>query len=125
MHTDITHESIQDLVQVFYGRVREDEILSPVFSKALGNDWAPHEAKLVEFWSTIVLGSKSFKGNVYGTHMALTGIEPAHFTRWLSLFEQTTRELFDEHSTERFLEMAHRVASSLQLGFFGNVVVSR
>jgi hemoglobin len=125
MHTDITHESIQDLVQVFYGRVREDEILSPVFNKALGNDWALHEAKLVEFWSTIVLDSRSFKGNVYGTHMALTDIEPAHFTRWLGLFEQTTHELFDEQCAEQFLKMAYRVASSLQIGFFGNVVVSR
>jgi hemoglobin len=125
MHTDITHESIQDLVQVFYDRVREDEILSPVFNKALGDDWAPHLEKLVEFWSTIVLGSNSFKGNVYGTHMALTGIEPAHFSRWLGLFEQTARELFDEQPAGQFLKMARRVASSLQIGFFGDVVVSQ
>jgi hemoglobin len=125
MHTDITHESIQNLVLVFYGRVREDEILFPVFNKALGDDWTPHLEKLVKFWSTLVLGSNSFKGNVYGTHMALTGIEPAHFKRWLGLFEQTVHELFDEQPAEQFLKMAYRVASSLQLGFFGNVVVSR
>jgi hemoglobin len=151
MHIEITYESIQDLVQVFYDRVRDDEILSPVFNKALGDDWAPHQAKLVEFWSTIVpgtnsfkgnvypthmaklvefwsavvLGSNSFKGNVYGTHMALTGIEPAHFERWLRLFEQTARELFDQQSAEQFLKTARRGASSLQIGFFGDVAVSR
>jgi hemoglobin len=124
MHTHITHESIQDLVQVFYARVREDEILSPVFNKALGDDWTPHLTKLVEFWSTIVLGSNSFKGNVYGTHMALTGIEPAHFERWLGLFEKTVRQLFDEPAAAQFLKMARRVASSLQIGFFGDVVVT-
>jgi hemoglobin len=124
MHTHITYESIQDLVQVFYDRVREDEILSPVFNRALGDDWRPHLAKLVEFWSTIVLGSNSFKGNVYGTHMGLTGIEPAHFERWLGLFEQTARQLFNEQNAAQFLKMARRVASSLQIGFFGDVVVT-
>lgn len=124
MYTEITYESIRKLVDVFYGRVREDETLGPVFFRALGDDWTEHLAKLVDFWATIVLGTRSFKGNVYGTHMALTDIEPEHFERWLTLFEETVRSLFEERHAELFLQMARRVASSLQIGFFGDILVN-
>lgn len=119
----ITRENIQDLVDQFYRAVRQDDALGPVFTRALGDDWTAHLEKLGEFWSTIVLGTRSFHGNVYGKHMQLAGIEPEHFRRWLSLFEKTVNRLFDEASAAQFMLMAHRVAASLQLGFFGKVEV--
>jgi hemoglobin len=119
----ITRESIQDLVTQFYTLVRRDEILGPVFLKTIGDDWTEHLEKLVEFWSTIALGTRGFQGNVYSKHMQLMDIEPAHFQRWLGLFEKTVDRLFDEACAEQFMIMARRVAASLQLGFFGKVDV--
>ncbi len=119
----ITRENVKLLVDQFYGRVHDDAILGSVFTRALGTDWTDHLEKLTEFWSTIVLGTRSFHGNVYGKHMALEGITPKHFQRWLSLFEETITTLFDANAAAQFRTMAHRVASSLQIGFFGEVKV--
>lgn len=124
-HQEITRAGVRALVDQFYGKVRDDELLGPVFYLALGDDWGPHLDKLTEFWSTMVLGTRAFRGNVYGTHMALEGIDPEHFERWLDLFEQTVHALFEPEAAARFVTVAHRVASSLQIGFFGDVMVAR
>lgn len=118
----ITRDNVRQLVDQFYGRVRADDLLGPVFLKALGDDWTSHLERLAEFWSTIVLGTRSFHGNVYGTHMQLNGIEPEHFERWLALFGETAHELFEPDQAAEFIKMARRVASSLQIGFFGEVI---
>lgn len=118
----INRDNVRELVGLFYQRVRADEMLGPVFLKALGEDWTAHLERLTEFWSTIVLGTRTFHGNVYGTHMQLNGIEPEHFQRWLALFAQTANELFEPEQAAQFMEMARRVASSLQIGFFGEVI---
>ncbi len=118
----ITRENIKELVDQFYARVREDDLLGPVFFLALGEDWTDHLERLSEFWSTIVLGTRSFQGNVYGTHMQLNDIDPEHFQRWLGMFEQTAHQLFEAEQASQFITMARRVASSLQIGFFGEVI---
>jgi hemoglobin len=124
-YQDITPESVRDLVVQFYAKVREDELLGPVFYQALGEDWGPHLDRLTEFWSTVVLGTRGFKGNVYGTHMALSDIQPEHFERWLAMFEQTAGELFEAADAVRFTKMAQQIAASMQIGFFGDVLVAQ
>jgi hemoglobin len=118
----ITRDTVQQLVHEFYDQVREDELLGPVFFLALGGDWTEHLDKLTEFWSMVVLGTRNFQGNVFGTHMKLEEIEPEHFERWLALFERTVVRLFEAKQAEEFLVVANRIASSLQLGYFGKVV---
>lgn len=118
----ITRDNVRQLVHEFYALVRADDLLGPVFMKALGDDWTAHLDRLTEFWSTIVLGTRSFQGNVYGTHMMLDGIEPEHFKRWLALFAQTAESLFAPKPAAEFLTMARRVAGSLQIGFFGEMI---
>lgn len=122
---EITRAGVRALVDQFYGKVRDDALLGPVFYLALGDDWGPHLDKLTEFWSTMVLGGGAFHGNVYGTHMALEGIDPEHFERWLALFEQTVHALFEPEAGARFVTVAQRIAASLQIGFFGDVMVAR
>jgi len=115
----ITEESIRLLVDTFYEGVRRDEVLGPVFDKALHGDWAGHLPRMVDFWSTVLLGTSRFQGNVYGKHMVLQGIEREHFVRWLSLFKETVTRLFAEQPASEILLVADRIAGSLQLGYFG------
>ena len=42
----------------------------------------------------MLLGSRSFKGNVLGKHMQLQGITPAHFAAWVRLWNEHTARLF-------------------------------
>jgi hemoglobin len=115
----ITEESIRVLVDTFYDGVRKDEILGPVFEEKLEGKWSTHMPRMVDFWSTILLGSGRFQGNVYGKHMALAGIEKEHFVHWLSLFKKVVTDLYDDETASGILETADRIAGSLQLGFFG------
>ena len=115
----ITEESIGLLVNTFYERVRGDDLLGAVFERILHDKWPTHLPRMVDFWSSILLGSGRFQGNVFGKHMALEGIETAHFVRWLALFKSTVMALFEGDEATRILEVADRIAGSLQLGFFG------
>jgi len=53
--TGITEAMIAALVDTFYGRVREDSLLAPVFARV--ENWDEHLAKLRAFWSSVVLMS--------------------------------------------------------------------
>lgn len=120
----LTPESIATLVHAFYDEVRADPVLQPVFDAAIGDNWTPHLARMVDFWCSVMLGSRNFQGNVFGKHMLLTGVTPDHFLRWLTLFEATATRLFNPTDAAEFKTVARRIAASLQYGFFGEVKVA-
>jgi hemoglobin len=111
--------SISTLVHEFYDAVRADPVLFPVFDQAIGANWSPHLDRMVDLWSTVMLGTKQFQGNVFGKHMLLDGITHDHFTRWLALFTATSKRLFAPAVADEFQATAARIARSLEYGFFG------
>ena len=119
----ITPSSIVQLVDAFYARVRDDAVLGPVFEAKLAGHWHEHMPRMVAFWTKVLLGTGEFQGNVFGTHMALSGIETEHFVRWLTLFRLTALEVLGEDGAAEAMLVAQRIASSLQLGFFGDIRV--
>lgn len=119
----LNRSSIHTLVHEFYDDVRADAVLGPVFDKAIGDRWDAHLERMVEFWSTVMLGTHNFQGNVFGTHMALSGVEPDHFRLWLSMFFKTTERLFEPAVAHEFQLVGKRIAASLQYGYFGKVIV--
>lgn len=70
------------LVHRFYARVRKDPLLGPVFARHVP-DWDAHLAHLVDFWSALLRGTRRFSGAPMPKHMALPGLQPALFRRWL------------------------------------------
>ena len=55
-----TKEEIRRLVSRFYARVRRDQVLGPVFARALGESdgaWEAYLACLPDFWSSLMLAS--------------------------------------------------------------------
>lgn len=123
MTHEIDREGIRALVYTFYDKVRQDPELAPIFIGALGDDWDAHLERMVRFWSTVMMGTREFDGNVFGTHMQLSGVSPEHFRRWLAMFEETARQLFTGADADDFLAPARRIAASLQYGYFGKVEV--
>jgi hemoglobin len=119
----ITEQSIRQLVDKFYVRVREDAILSPVFESKLAGKWDVHLPRMYAFWTKVLLGRGEFQSNVFGKHMVLTGIEKEHFVRCLTLFRLTSIEVFGVEGANASLQVAERIAGSLQLGYFGEVAV--
>jgi hemoglobin len=120
--TSISESSIPLLVDTFYARVRKDAVLSPIFERRLAGKWDEHMLRMYAFWTQILLGSGDFQGNVFGKHMALSGIEREHFVRWLALFRMTAVEVFGIDGAKVPIKVAERIAASLQLGFFGEVL---
>jgi truncated hemoglobin YjbI len=118
----ITVSSISSMVDAFYARVREDAVLSPVFERMLAGRWEAHMPRMYAFWTKILLGSGDFQGNVFGKHMALAGIEREHFIHWLGLFRMTAIEVFGVDDAQVPIQVAERIAASLQLGYFGEVL---
>lgn len=119
----MTETSIRDMVDTFYARVREDAVLSPVFERMLAGKWDMHMPRMYAFWTKVLLGTGEFQGNVFGKHMALEGIEKEHFVHWLALFKMTAIEVFGPDHADVVIEVAERIAASLQLGYFGKQLV--
>ncbi|NNG21717.1 group III truncated hemoglobin [Telluria aromaticivorans] len=119
MYSELNRASITTLVNEFYTDIRRDRVLQPVFDGAIGANWEPHLERMVDFWCSVMLASGEFKGNVFGKHMQLQGIEMEHFRHWLALFETHVRRLFQPEVADEFLVVARRIAASLQYGYFG------
>ncbi|MET0982890.1 MAG: group III truncated hemoglobin [Telluria sp.] len=119
MYSELNRASISILVGDFYTDIRRESVLQPVFDRAIGANWEPHLERMVDFWCSVMLSSGEFKGNVFGKHMQLQGIEMAHFRRWLGLFETHVRRLFEPAVADEFMAVARRIAASLQYGYFG------
>lgn len=114
-------DSIRRLMDLFYGRVRHDEMLGPVFASALGAsdaEWARHLARLTDFWSSVMLRSGRYHGDPFSTHLRLPDLEPAMFDRWLKLFGESCRDVLSPDVAEAFIDRANRIARSLRMGIF-------
>jgi len=114
----LSEDAIRQLVDQFYIKVRADPQLGPIFERAIPGEWGPHLATMHDFWSSIMLTSGRYKGNPVAAHLRVEGMEPQLFGRWLALFDETCRELFDDDVADAFRAKAERIAESLKLALF-------
>ena len=112
--TGITEAMIERLVRNFYGKVRLDPVLAPIFDARIV-DWEPHLRQMCAFWSSVALMSGRYHGTPMVKHLPLP-IDGAHFDRWLALFEATAREICPPEAEAHFVQRARRIAASLELG---------
>ena len=88
-----TEADVKLLVDTFYLKVNQDDMLAPVFNGFAGVDWSRHLPIMYDFWSGILLGTSRYRGRPFPKHMPLP-IDVTHFQRWLALFNATVDELF-------------------------------
>src|SRR5579859_7087615 len=115
--TGIDEALIERLVRRFYDKVRRDPELGPIFEARIA-DWEPHLRRMCAFWSSVALMSGRYHGEPMSKHLPLP-VDAAHFDRWLTLFEETARELCDVAAADHFTERAARIAESLELAVAG------
>jgi hemoglobin len=111
----IDESMIRTLVHTFYGRVRQDPVLGPVFNDAIA-DWDAHLAKLCDFWSSVLLMTGRFKGSPMAAHARRPDIRDEHFALWLALFARTAQEVCPPEAAALFIEKSKMIGQSLQLG---------
>lgn len=88
-----TLQDIQLLVNTFYGKVREDELIGPIFNGVIKNKWPEHLEKMYRFWQTVLLQNQTYFGSPFPPH-AFLPIAKEHFNTWLALWHQTIDEFF-------------------------------
>lgn len=114
----IQDSDLQRLVDRFYARVQEDELIGPLFNAAVG-DWPEHLEKLGSFWSSVMNTSGRYKGNPMAAHLRhASSITPPMFDRWLCLWRETAREELGPTEGAFVIARAERIAESLKLGLF-------
>lgn len=112
-------DDVKLLVDEFYGRVRKDEVLGPVFDRVIGDNWDQHLDKMYRFWQTILLDEgKTYFGNPFMKHSPLP-LTPEHFTRWLSLWKTTLATLFKGDVADEALWRAEKMGYIFQIKMFG------
>jgi hemoglobin len=70
------------------------------------------------FWSSVMLASSGYKGNLVNTHRIVAGVTKPHFDDWLDLFEATAAEWFILKIANWFAHAERRIAGSLELARF-------
>ncbi len=80
-----TMEDIKILVDTFYEKVRENELLSPIFNSKIGDRWPAHLEKMYRFWQTVLLQEHTYYGSPFPPHAKLP-VEQQHFDTWLELW---------------------------------------
>lgn len=106
-------EEVKKLVDVFYGKVRKDALLSPIFEKAIGDHWDTHLDKMYEFWQTVLLDEHTYYGSPFLPHAKLP-VNKQHFERWLLLFNETVDTEFTGELAEEAKWRAQKMAEMFQ-----------
>ena len=111
-----TERELAQLVQAFYTAVRADAVVGPVFNRSV-SDWDLHAAKVQDFWSRAVLGTKRYNGMPFTPHLFL-GLKPEHFDRWVALFKATATEVLRPEAAAFAIGKVEHMSRCFQTGLF-------
>jgi hemoglobin len=111
----ISETMIGRLVHDFYARVRQDEILGPVFDAHVQN-CEVHLSTMCAFWSSVILMTGCYKGQPMEVHAQLPEISDELFKRWLQVFRRAALDLCPPEAARLFIDRAERIAESLKSG---------
>lgn len=113
-------DDISLLVNTFYDKIRENELLGPIFKMHIKKEqWPAHLEKLTDFWVTALFGVNCFKGNPTLKHHIVDKnlnqtISPKHFETWVSLWQTTIDTLFEGELANR----AKKASENMAIGQF-------
>ena len=105
--------TIHQVVHRFYEKIRHDPLLGPVFEARLEGRWPEHLATMVDFWSSVLLTTRRYRGRPLTTHRQLGQITPEMWARWIQLFTETTREHAPKAAADLFAQRAQQIAGHL------------
>ena len=113
----VTKALIRDVIHDFYGKVRQDVMLGPIFENAIGGNWDRHIEKVILFWTTATRLDTGYKArNFMPAHMRHASIGTEQLSRWLSLFQETLAERCAPDTSDVLFEIAERMAENIRVG---------
>ncbi|HEY3429152.1 MAG TPA: group III truncated hemoglobin [Cyclobacteriaceae bacterium] len=105
-----TRKDVEKMVTTFYDRVMEDELLGPVFINVY---WPDHLPIMFNFWSSILLGDRSYNGSPMTKHIDLV-VTSEHFDRWMKHFVENIDAAFSGPVAEEAKNRALTIATMFQ-----------
>lgn len=126
MKTIETREDVRKLVDIFYAKIRKDDLLGDIFNSHIAeNEWETHLEKLTDFWETNLFGVPRFKGNPTKKHLQVDqnlqyNVSQEHFGRWLQLWFETINNLFQGERAIRAKEAARKMAHGQFMAIYMN-----
>jgi hemoglobin len=106
-------EDIVLLVNTFYNKVNNNDIIGPIFNEVMKVDWNHHLPKMYAFWGGIILNESGYAGNPIQVHLEIskqTVMSNSQFDEWIKLFEATIHELFEGERAEETIKRAKNIA---------------
>jgi hemoglobin len=108
---------IEELVNEFYRRIREDDIVGVIFNNIVEINWEKHLPIMCDFWDNVLFYSGKYTGNPMDLHKNLHSIRPIdskHFSRWVQLFTETVDDLYTGEKAELAKQRAKSISSIIQ-----------
>lgn len=108
---------IETIVNQFYDKVRADEVIGFIFNDIAKVNWEAHLPVMYDFWEFTALGTGSFTRNAMSPHFELNEkikLMPAHFERWLKLFNETIDALFAGKNADTMKGRAQNIARLME-----------
>lgn len=113
---ELDEAMVAAVVRDFYARVRADNLIGPIFNRTIPEERWPHHIDLiVDFWSSMLLGTGRYMGRPMPKHVAIPDLTDAHFARWLRLFRETAETHCPEDIAALFIDRAQRIAYNFRL----------
>lgn len=106
-------DDIKLLVDTFYGKVRNDDFIGPIFNSRIQERWPHHLEKMYSFWQTTLLGEHTYSGRPFPPHANLP-VGHEHFERWVQLFYETIDQLFTGEKADEAKWRAAKIAQMFE-----------
>lgn len=94
---------IRAVLDDFYGRVKADPLLGPVFASRI-DDWDKHLEKIERFWGFQTGGPEKYEGGM-GRHIGLP-VDMNHFDKWIDEWTISCRKLLQEKEAGEMVMVA-------------------
>ena len=111
MKKDIQNlDDIKLMVDSFYDKVQNDDLIGPIFNGVIQNRWDEHLEKMYRFWQTILLEDYTYSGRPFPPHAHLP-VDELHFKRWKELFSEVVYSNFEGKKADEAIWRADKMAT--------------
>lgn len=108
------------VVNTFYDKVKQDEILQKYF---LHVNWDKHLPVMYDFWQNVLFYTGDYSGNPMEKHRQVLerfNLSHEHFVRWVELFTRVVAELYAGKNSKLIIERAKSIATIMEIKLLGN-----
>ena len=110
-------QDIDTLVNLFYDKLFQDDLLKSIFEKMVLSNVDEHLKTIADFWDSILLDANIYRGNVTEKHFEVDKQFPLskiEFDRWLHHWTTTIDDLFVGEKAEMAKQRAQSIADIMQ-----------